>query len=380
MSPAIASGSGSPVYSANFGQRAWAYAPPAGFNALTTKNFARPAIAQPNQHFGYLQYTGNGAASRSFTGLNFRPDLVIIKDRTFSTTNNWIWCDAVRGASKTLFSNNTLQEYTDRGVSTFDSAGFTLDTSTTGDVTANGDSFTAWCWKAGNGTVSNTSGTITSTVSANTTAGFSIVTYTGGSTGATIGHGLGATPAFVITKCRNTTQYWIVHHQDIAITSNMYLQTNDTPQTDSQYTAKSATTLTLGSNVGSVNTTGNTYVSYCWAEVPGYSKFGSYTGNGSTDGPFVYTGFKPAFVIVKNTTASGAWIIKNNGSNLYNPMNTHLNFAATHGDYPDILNFDFTANGFKVRNTNGGSNTSTNVYVYAAFAEAPFGNVNGTAR
>jgi hypothetical protein len=366
----------------NFGQRAWAYAPPAGYNALTTKNFARPAVgsaaAAPNQFFDAVTYTGTGAAQTITLSGAFQPDLVWMKAR--SLADNHVLMDSVRGTSAAIFSDLTNAEVTNATrITSFNANGFTLGTSAS--VNTSSATYVAWAWKAGGTAVSNTDGTITSQVSANTTSGFSVVTYTGGATGATVGHGLGVTPAFVITKCRNTTQFWIVHHQSIAITSNLYLQTTDGAQADSQYTAKSSTTLTLGSNVSSVNTTGNTYVSYCWAEVAGFSKFGSYTGNGSTDGPFVYTGFKPRFVMVKRTNLAEVWAIIDTARDPYNASFKRLlpNSSSTE-NISDLNCMDILSNGFKLKSTDSTSNASGSTYIFMAIAEKPFGNVNGVAR
>jgi hypothetical protein len=372
----------------NFGQRAWAYTPPAGFNALTTKNLPRltnAAAIAPNQYFSAVLYTGNGTNSPNaltISSLNFQPDLVWIKNRT-SATDNWLQ-DTVRGLGYALNSNTTSIDLVTGGgdVSAVNSTGFVVSYANS-RTNASANNYVAWCWRAGGTAVSNTAGTITSQVSVNTASGFSIVTYTGGATGATVGHGLGVTPAFVITKCRNATQYWIVHHQSIAITSNLYLQTTDGAQPDSQYTAKSATTLTLGSNVNSVNTTGNTYVSYCWAEVAGFSKFGSYDGNSSTDGPFVYCGFKPALVMIKGnfSAAASQWYVYDNGRDTFNPVASRM-LLNTSGTETLATDIDFVSNGFKLRYPAGGGglNSTGSTYIYAAFAEKPFGNANGTAR
>jgi hypothetical protein len=322
-------------------------------------------------------YTGNGSTQTITNAAGFKPDFVWIKNR--NNTRYHILTDSVRGTNSQLFSNDTLAQEarTDR-LTAFNSNGFNVGSYI--DVNGNTDTFVAWQWQAGQGTTSsNTNGSITSSVSVNATAGFSVVTYTGTGANATVGHGLGVAPRMIIVKQRNGTFTWRVYHASLANTQVLYLSATDAATTET--TAWNSTTPT--SSVFSVGTSSatngstNTYVAYCWSEIDGFSKFGSYTGNGSTDGPFVYTGFRPKFVMMKasSTVANGSWIIKDTGRNTYNVADANLyanlNVAedATATVYVDLL-----SNGFKLRGVFNGINESAATYVYMAFAENPFRN------
>ena len=390
------------VFNANFGQRAWAYTPPQGFNALTTKNLPRPVVgsaaATPNQFFDAVTYTGTGAAQTITLPGAFKPDLVWVKARANPGTHQNLLHDSVRGITTWLISNSTGAEATDgTSFSSFNSDGFTLGTGGNGhNISA--ETYVAWCWKAGGAAVANTAGTITSQVSANTTAGFSVVTYTGtGTTTATVGHGLGATPAMVITKVRNAVDNWRVWHQGLfqGIDSTGYMLTLNTTGVagyDSQRcTGGDASTFRIiGNSVPYINGAGNTYVAYVWSEVPGFSKFGSWTNNNSNDGTFVYLGFKPAFVMLKNTDNTETWYITDGKRHTYNvgpgADSTFLvpNSSGAEGaGNATTATVDLLSNGFKIRTTNPASGEisfGTRNYIYAAFAEKPFGNANGTAR
>ena len=333
-----------------------------------------PTIKKPNSHFDAVLWTGNGPSSQSITGLNFQPDLVWVKNRSSTRKHNAY--DSVRGTSKRLVPDDVAVEDTVAGVTAFNSNGFTVGDE--GDVNASTLTFVGWTWKAGGASTVNTSGTISSNVSVNTTAGFSIITYTGnGSNNATIGHGLGATPAMIFIKRRDSgsTASWPVWHKTYTLnTQYLLLDTNIALTTYSTYWGThSSSVISLGTAVGEDNTNGGTYVAYCWSEVEGYSKFGSYTGNGSTDGAFAYTGFKPKFVMIKRTNTTGSWVVFDGARNTYNVTNNTL--------YPDLVNaeesgvmlIDFVSNGFKLRSSTVGEiNASGGTYIYAAFAEAPF--------
>jgi len=373
---------GAMVYNCNFGQYAFSYAPPSGYKSLCTTNLPTPTIQQGNLYMNATTYTGNGTgagSTQTISNGNFQPDLIWMKSRSTADYHDLV--DSVRGivgtGSPNLFSNTTGAEatFTGYGVSAVTSTGFTLIGN--GSYTnTNGVPYVGWQWQAGQGTnTTNTAGSITSTVSVNPTAGFSVVTYTGTGSSGTVGHGLGVAPAMMIVKSRNATQYWIVQHQSLpAITYNMYLQLTDPQQNDAQFTAKSSTTVTV--NGGSVTGSGINYVMYCWAEVAGFSKFGSYTGNGSTDGPFVYCGFRPKFVLMKATTGSNNWIIYDTVRNTYNLTNLSLcpdSRAAENGVSGTTENtLDILSNGFKLRTSNALTNGSSVPYIYMAFAEYPF--------
>jgi hypothetical protein len=361
----------------NFGQRAFAYTAPSGFKALCTTNLPTPTIGatsttQANDYFNAVLYTGNGS-TQSITGVGFQPDWVWLKSRSNATDHELT--DAVRGATKSLISNSTAAEATDtNGLTAFNSDGFSLGT----DANYNGSArtYVAWNWNAGGSNATNTSGTITSTVRANTTSGFSIVTYTGnGSSGATIGHGLGAAPSFYVVKNRGSANKdWECYHISLGNTNRIRLNVTsaaDTGGTMWANTSPTSTVFSVGSDAD-VNASTNTYVAYCFAPVAGYSAFGSYTGNGAADGPFVYLGFRPEFVMIKNATTAGtSWEMFDNARETFNLMDLELlaNSSAAEGTY---TYGDFVSNGFKLRSTNNGVNQSTATLIYVAFAENPF--------
>jgi len=342
---------------------------------------------QPSDFFNTVLYTGTGANDTAITGVGFQPDWTWIKKR--SSTSQHVLTDSSRGVTKQVFSSTSQVEQTATDfITSFDVDGFTLgdnaDGTKTGDVNVtNGATYVSWNWLANGGTTSsNSDGSITSTVQANTTAGFSIVTYSGNQTnGATVGHGLGIAPQVVIVKERNGTSGWIVKHTSLT-DAGYYLILN---ATDAQSTAAnvwndtdpSSTVFTLGDNT-SVNENTLNYVAYCFAEIKGYSKFGKYTGNGSTDGTFVYTGFRPAFVLIKRTDAIEDWWIQDNKRNTYNPINKQL---YPNGNFAEATetSTDFLSNGFKLRSSNVNWNASGGTYIYMAFAEFPLVGSNGLA-
>jgi hypothetical protein len=357
----------------NFGQRPFAYTAPSGFKALVTTNLPEPTVVQGDDYFNTVLYTGDGAASRSITGVGFQPDFSWLKTRSNAYPHALV--DAVRGATNQLRSNGTNAEYSG-GVSSFNSDGFAVNNNYNENNT--GMTYVGWNWKADGAGVSNGDGTITSTVtvSANTIAGISIVTYTGtGVVGATVGHGLGAVPAMMIVKSRSAASNWLVYHKGVASdpqTDYLTLETtnavadNAGPWND---TAPTSSVFTIG-DTGWTNTNTATYIAYCFAEVEGFSKFGSYTGNGSADGPFVYTGFRPAFVLTKRTDSTSNWVVQDTSRSPFNPTNVALIPNGSFGDQTGPW-FDILSNGFKVRN-NGSDTNGTGPYIYMAFAENPF--------
>ena len=301
------------------------YAVPSGFLAVCSANLPEPTIGpnsatQADDHFNTVLWTGNGSNSHGITGVGFKPDWVWIKERTNASSQYLI--DSSRGLGtgdsfRALLSDNVDSEYTGLNdqLRTLDSDGFTLDdnTDTNFYVNRNNETYVAWNWKANGGTTSsNSDGSQTTTVQANTTAGFSIVLYTGTGSTDTFGHGLGAVPKWFFTKTRSTTGDWIVYHgANTSAPQTDFLKLNENNATEdlnTMYndTAPTSTVFTLSTN-GDVNTSGRTQVGYCFAEVEGYSKFGSYNGNGNADGTFVYTGFRPAWVLIKNTARSADW-------------------------------------------------------------------------
>ena len=373
-------GINSSVLSLNAGQRAFAYTAPSGFKCLCDTSLPLPVVAKPSDYFETLLYTGNGSA-RSITGLNFSPDFVWIKKRSASGGHPVF--DTVRGATNFLQTHSTGAEGTDTDALTaFNSNGFSLGTGfTTVDVNQNGATYVAWAWDAASSNSTNTSGTITSTVRANATAGFSIVTYTGTGANATVGHGLGVQPQFIIIKCRDSASdpSWIVSHTSIGLGSGrLILNTTDANTASGasvlwNSTAPTSSVFSLG-NYSSVNGSTLRYVAYCFAPVAGYSAFGSYTGNGSTDGPFVFTGHRSRWLMVKRSD-SGAndWYVLDTARSTYNVAINELlpNSSSAENPYTGV-DFDLLSNGFKIRATEGSINASGGTFIYASFAEFPF--------
>ena len=351
---------------------------------------AYSSIAKPTDYFRTKLYTGNGGSqSITFdeTATNMQPDWVFIKKRNGAADSSLM--DVVRGVRKSLRSNKTNGEYTESsGLSSFDTNGFSFDGSGFNHVNTNSDTFAAWTWKAGGSASSNGDGSIASSVSVNTTAGFSILTFTGTQSVGTVGHGLGSAPGFMIVK--NTVDAsadaWYVYHQGLASdpqTDYIILNTTgagtdaNTPWND---TAPTSSVFTVGAD-GGTNESGSTMLAYCFAEKKGYSRFGSYTGNGNADGTFVYTGFKPAWVLIKQSSTSGEeWQLLDNKRNTFNPTNTALFPSSSAAENSGNDRSDFLSNGFKCRSTSAGVNASGATYIYIAFAENPFvANDSGTA-
>jgi hypothetical protein len=382
---------GTSLATLNFGQQPFAYTPPSGFVALNTFNLPTPTIGatastQANKYMDATLYTGNGSTQTITNAGGFEPDLVWIKMR--SGTDWHLLQDSVRGAGKSLNTNVTNAESGNTGdlISSFNANGFTVNNTYLGGANTttngNGSTFVGWQWRASDSSaVSNTSGTITSTVSANTSAGFSVVTYTGTGSAATIGHGLGVAPSMVIVKNRDAADAWQVYHAaNTAAPETDYLVLNTTAATADAAdrwndTLPTSTVFSIGNGV-EVNTNTEKYVAYCFAEVAGYSKFGSYTGNGSTDGPFVYLGFRPKFILWKNASSGAVnWLIEDSTRSTYNVMGAFL-FSNTADAEDTNAAFDFLSNGFKVRDNGATYNGSTNTIIYAAFAENPFKYAN----
>jgi hypothetical protein len=373
--------SGTTSFNINFGQRPFAYTPPSGFVTLNTRNLPTPTIGATasttaNKYFDVSLWTGTGVAQNITNSGSMQPDWVWTKTR--SQANDHFLFDALRGVNNYLRTNSTGAEATVAGnLTAFNSNGFTVGTNN--DVNASGRTFVGWQWRASNATaVTNTAGSITSTVSANTTAGFSIVTYTGNNTLSTVGHGLGVGPKFIIVKTRSGTDGWIVYHASLGVQYYTFLNTTDASYNNlSNYwssTAPSSTTFGINA-YGGVNTNAATYVAYCFAEVAGYSAFGSYTGNGSTDGPFIYTGFRPRFIIIRRTDLANWWEMFDTSRNPSNVVDKFFGAQTADAEYtgssPNDL-IDFNSNGFKIRSSNNAPNASGGNFIYMAFAETPF--------
>jgi len=349
-------------------------------------------INKPNTYFNSVLYTGNGS-TQSITGVGFQPDFVWIKGRSY--IEDHMLQNSISGSTKTLRSNSDGVEYTPTGgLSSFDADGFSMGS----DVAMNksGENLVSWNWLAGGTAVSNTQGSITSNVSANTTSGFSVVSYTGnGTTVSTVGHGLGVKPSMIMVKNRDTAgKYWTIYTSYGTANSHIYLNETLAQATYVGYwnnTEPTSSVFTIGNDVNNfVNGSTNNFIAYCFAEKKGFSKFGSYTGNGSTDGTFVYTGFKPAFVMIKRSSSTGNWELLDNKRDIDNPVG-HLLEANNSGAESDLsashTPLDFLSNGFKLRNSSLTGDTNINLsgstYIYMAFAEQPLvgtNNIPATAR
>ena len=358
----------------NCGQRPFSYTPPSGFKSLCTQNLPAPAIYNGANHMAATTYTGTLLSNSITNSGGFQPDLVWIKSRSAATDHKLT--DSVRGVTKGLISNTTGAETTDsQGVTAFGSSGFTVGTDTTyNNLSA---TYVGWQWKAGGTAVSNTSGTITSSVSANTTAGFSVVTYTGTGANATVGHGLNVAPSMFITKKRSSTSDWGVYHSSLTSAAYYLLLGSTAAQASGatywNSTAPTSSVFSIGT-ADPTNISTATYVAYCFAAIAGYSAFGSYTGNGSADGPFVYCGFRPRFVLIKRTDSAVDWVLFDTSRNTYNVTTGQINPNTSAAEDNSYTWLDILSNGFKCRVGLLGTNASGGTYIYAAFAENPFQN------
>ena len=345
---------------------------------------AYTTIDDPSAYFQTTLFTGNDSA-RDITNdgnSDLQPDLIWLKGRSHAYNHGLF--DSSRGVQKELQSNTTSAENTlTAGVSAFNSDGFSFNGA---NYNTNAYTFVAWQWKSNGGTTaSNSDGTITSTVQANTTAGFSIVTYTGNGSNSTIGHGLGATPKIVIVKRRTgSIFFWAFQHASIFDSNDTILSLNTSDAAFNQSggnfngTNPTSSVFSIGSG-GNTNGNTETHVAYCFAEKQGYSKFGSYTGNGNVDGPFIYTGFKPAWFMIKRTDAAGFWTIFDNKrgplNEIVNSLDANVSNAEETGT--SINDVDFLSNGIKIREDNGDLNASSGNIIYMAFAESPFVSSEG---
>jgi len=359
----------------NFGQRPFAYTPPTGFKSWHTGNLPDSTVLDGGEYFNTALYTANNSSTKAVTGVGFAPDLVWLKARNVAQSH--YLGDTVRGNNVFLQSDSTGGDATNTNWITYGSDGFTLNSvfGNTGSY-----NYVGWNWRASDSSpVSNNAGSITSTVSANTTAGFSIVTYTGnGSAGATIGHGLGVAPSMIIVKRRDSTgggsTAWGTYHKSLGATKAIWLNETSAAGTNTAWnnTSPTSSVFYVG-GTSEENGSGTNIVAYCFADVEGYSKFGSYTGNGSADGPFVFTNFRPAFVLVKRTNATSDWFVFDTARNTVNTMSSFLrpnwsDAEATNTNH----SIDFLSNGFKSRAVDSGVNASGSTYIYMAFAETDF--------
>jgi len=362
----------------NFGQRPFVYTAPSGFKALCTTNLPAPAIGQTSNnqadnHFAAVTYTGNNG-TQTISTLGFQPDFIWIKNRTGA--NSHILVDSIRGAGKGLSSESTAIEYNiPTDFQSFNSNGFTVGYGGTNITNASANNYVAWCWNAGGVSVTNNAGTngasVASTYRANKAAGFSIVSWTYNGA-ATIAHGLNAVPKFMIIRGKNAVYNWDVYHASIGPTVRLVLNSTSGSQTYSGPFNNTTPTSSVFSQGAAWYSNGDSLIGYIFAEIPGYSAFGSYTGNGSADGPFIYTGFKPALILGKRTDTSSTqgWFIFDTARNIANQVDLYLSPSSANNEGTFTLG-DMLSNGFKIRNTIVDWNSSGLPYIYAAFAETP---------
>ena len=340
---------------------------------------AYTTIDDPTIYFNTKLYTGNGG-TQSITGVGFQPDWVWLKHR--NGTNNHCAYDAIRGVQKTLHPDLNYAESTDaNNLTAFGTDGFTVGSAT--NVNGASGTYVAWNWKAGTSFSNDASatgvGTIDSTGSINTTAGFSIISYTGTGSAGSIAHGLGVKPDWILSKDRTSSGDWNVYHDSFAAQERIKLNSTGAKNTNTSIYASLPTSSVVNVGTGgNINTSGNSHILYCFAEKKGYSKFGSLTGNGSTDGTFVYTGFKPAWLMIKRTDASGHyWHVYDNKREPFNPVGKVLYPNRSDAEYAGSNRPDLLSNGFKNRSGNTDINASGGTYIFMAFAESPFVNSNG---
>ena len=371
----------------NFGQRPFSYTPPTGYVALNTYNLPTSTIVKGNTVMDATLYTGNGSTQTITNAAAFKPDLVWIKGRSSSSQDHTL-VDSVRGVSRRIRSNATTAEVLESGftVTAFNSSGFTAVDDTNGGYNVNGSIggtfsgaalYVGWQWQAGQGsTSSNTNGTITSTVSVNASAGFSVVTYTGTNTATnTVGHGLGVAPTIWLIKNRTSgSGNWVYNYIYSGAVNYAFLNSTNAgaAQGSPWSTLPTSSVITLGGSDTNTCAAGNNYVMYAWTPIAGFSAFGSYTGNGSADGPFVYTNFQPKFVLIKASSTTSQWVLWDAARNTYNVTNSILypNLSAAETSF----SIDILSNGFKFRESGGAGNDSGVTYIYAAFASNPFKN------
>jgi len=360
--------------SLNAGQRVFNTNAPSGFKCLCTSNLPTPTVADGSDYFDTALWTGNGS-SKTISGLGFSPDFVWMKNRSFGTDPELY--DTIRGAENVIKSNRTDAEGADSsGLLSFTSDGWTLGSS--GALNRNNDAIVGWAWDAGSSNASNTTGSINSTCRTSIAAGMSIVKWTGTSSAATIGHGLGASLGMYIIKNTDDTTNWAVYHKSVGATKKLQLNTTDAASTSSFFnsTEPTSSVFSVGGS-GTVNNSGDESIAYCFAPVAGYSAFGSWESNSSSDGPFVYTGFRSRFILMKHADISYNWLIWDTARSPENAMTRVLFPSSTDAEAEGAgYSLDVTSNGFKVRNTFYQNQTM----IYAAFAENPFQANGGLAR
>ena len=372
---------GGNTVTANWGQRAFSNSAPSNHKALCTTNLPTPTIAKSSNYFDIKTYTGNGG-NQTISGYDFGPDFVWLKNRAGGTSST-IWhvlADTVRG-NNAIFANSNNVEVSGY-LNGFTLDGFKVQVSPNDTANKSGDSYVAWAWEGGSSTVTNTDGNISAQVRANQTAGFSIITYTGnGSTSGTVGHGLNASPGLTIVKARNAALDIKVNHSSLSSQNMVSLDQNYQDNIASWNGVTNSVFKPARSGDTYLNGNGTNYLAYCFAPIEGFSKFSSFSGNGAVDGPFVYTGFRPALIIYKNITDTENWLMIDSTRDPYNPLDTHLHPNLPNGDSDASPPWaDFLSNGFKLRNLYNETNGSGDTILYMAWAENPFQANGGLAR
>jgi hypothetical protein len=370
MSPAVATG-GVCAFTANFGQRAFSYTAPTNYRPIVDTLLPAPVVAKGSSAMDVALFTGNGS-SQNVTGLNFAPDFVWAKRR--SAADSHLLFDVIRGATVFMGSDTTNGDQTlSSGLTAFNSDGFSWGSY------GSGATFVGWAWDAGTNTVTNNSGSISSQVRANASAGLSVVTYTGTGSNATVGHGLGIAPSMTIVKVRNRSgDNWLVYHKSLSTPATDYLLLSATSAsgTLSGYWNGGPTSSVIGlGNYSAINNNGDSYVAYNFSPVSGYSSMGSYVGNGSSDGSFVYTGFRPKLLLIKTSTTARDWVLYDTSRSTYNTATARL-VPNSSGAEVTSASIDILSNGFKIRSGSGSGfeeiNESGATLIYAAWAENPF--------
>lgn len=366
------------TWNLNFGQRPYAYPLPTGYAPLNTYNIGNSPVPNGATQFAATLYTGNGTSqsiTNTVNNASFNPGFVWIKSRSAAT--NHVEYDAVRGPTKQLVVNSNIAETTEvTGLTSFDSNGFTVGALAA--LNTNAATYVAWNWKGGDSTVTNTVGSVSAQVRANTAAGFSIVTFPFQTVGIyTIGHGLNVAPDVVIVKSVTSgTQAWVMYHRSLGSTSYVILNSSAVPVasvTAWNNTSPTSSVFTLGSGFTTANY-GASGVAYCFASIPGYSKFGSYVSNGLADGPFVITGFRPRYILIKESSAIRGWIVFDTSRSPVNVVDKYL-FVETAASEGTLALMDIVSNGFRLKSTNINVNDAAgNTFIYLAFAENPFQN------
>jgi len=364
------------TWNLNFGQRPFAYSLPTSFNSINTYNLPTPAIPNGATNFAATLYTGTGATlsvTNTLLNASFQPDFVWFKGIS-GATNHSLY-DSVRGTTRQIIITNATETTEATGLTAFNSNGFTVGA--LANLNTSTATYVAWNWKASNAAaVTNTAGTITSQVSANPTAGVSVVTYTGTGVNATVGHGLGVAPKLLIVKARNVVNNWPVWHTNITGAQFLLLNATNAVGTAANVwnsTTPTSTVFSVGTNVGT-NTAATTYVAYCFSEIAGFSRFGGYISTGLAEGPFVITGFRPRYIMIKETSVSRGWIVFDTSRSPFNVVDKYL-FAETAAAQGTLALIDIVSNGFRLKSTNVNVNDAAgNTYIYMAFAENPFQN------